>query len=105
MTDYSRLPEHIRSAAQRYIEHGVNPGSFLTAVFANDLIQAVGRADEHNRRALFDICCFVYSEAPAMCHGSYTAVDTWVQHHAERVDQTLPELADELALYRARKQS
>lgn len=48
MLDYTRLPVHIRGGAKRYIEHGVRPGSFLTAVIRNDLIHAMRYADDIN---------------------------------------------------------
>lgn len=76
--DYSLLPEHIQGAAQRYVEHGIAPGGFLTAVICNDLFGAVGRADSTNRRALPEICQFWYAEAPGVCWGSPERMERWM---------------------------
>lgn len=77
-TNYEQLPGHIQGAMQRYIEKGIDPGSFLTAVLCNDLMGAMGKADEINRERLWDICCFVYNDAPSVCHGSIEAFQSWV---------------------------
>lgn len=69
MIDYTNIPEHMQDAARRYIEHGIAPGSFLTAVICNDLFGAVGIADEINRAAMWRWCLFFYNEAPSMCLG------------------------------------
>ena len=42
--DYSSLPDYMQSGVQYYIEHGYEPGGFLTAVICNDLANAVGKA-------------------------------------------------------------
>lgn len=77
--NYEQLPEHIRGGMRRYIESGIEPGSFLTAVLCNDLMGALGKADEINRERLWDICAFLYNEAPSACFGSVEAFQSWVQ--------------------------
>jgi len=77
--NYDMLPEHMRDGMQRYIERGIPPGSFLTAVLENDLMLAVLRADSINRRHLFDLAEFLYSKAPTMCWGSRESVDLWIK--------------------------
>lgn len=77
--DYSKLPEHLRAGMQRYIEHGIEPGSFLTAVLCNDLMGAMARSDETTRAELWSICAFLYNEAPAICFGSVEAFEAWLQ--------------------------
>ena len=77
--DYSELPESLRGGVQRYLEHGIPMGGFLTAVFANDLSQSFGRADENNRPRLFEICSWIYNYAPDNCHGSYELVSDWCE--------------------------
>jgi hypothetical protein len=32
MIDYSTLPEHMQESMRRYIEKGIQPGSFLAAI-------------------------------------------------------------------------
>ena len=42
------IPEHTKGALDRYVDHGLEPGGFLTAVLTNDLFGAVARADSEN---------------------------------------------------------
>jgi hypothetical protein len=46
--DYAAIPELMRGGIQRYVEHGVQPGQFLSAVLCNDLRGAISRADSTN---------------------------------------------------------
>jgi hypothetical protein len=64
-----------------YFEKGRPPGSFLAAVLANDLVGAVGQADDINKYRLADYVQWLYWEAPGRpCGwGSYEAVREWVQ--------------------------
>lgn len=70
------IPEHMHSGITSYLEHGVSGGSFQFAVFSNDLLGACLRADETNKRRLFN-----YGEFLQYCpHGSYgskSAVVAW----------------------------
>ena len=47
--DWSLIPDYMRGGLRRYLAHGIEPGSFLSAVLRNDLIDACGRADDTNR--------------------------------------------------------
>ena len=47
---YLPLPPYMRASAKRYIESGVEPGSFMLAVLANDLTGAFLRADQNKQR-------------------------------------------------------
>lgn len=71
------IPEHMQGAMERWIEHGMLPGSFLQAVLSNDLFDAVGRADDLNRRILPDYVVYLYSYAPSECFGSREKVQQW----------------------------
>lgn len=77
MTNYDTLPRHADSI-RRYIEDGIPMGDFLTAVFANDLLGAFGRADHINQNLIRDYALWVYNEAPSPCHGSYERVKAWI---------------------------
>lgn len=77
--NYSRLPEHTRDGARLYIEKGTPPGHFMTAVLSNDLMGAMGRADDINRHRIFDICAFLHNEAPIGCFGSPERVKDWIE--------------------------
>jgi len=76
--DYSLLPEHLRGGIKRYVEDGVQPGHFLTAVICNDLFGAFARADITYRNALFDIISFFYNETPGNCWGSPEKMVLWM---------------------------
>ena len=71
------IPDYMIDGLQRYIDHGIQPGSFLSAVLSNDLREAVGRADDTNIHCLPAYIRWLYNEAPAMCWGSPEAVDSW----------------------------
>jgi hypothetical protein len=76
--NYSLLPERLRGGVARYIEHGVPPGHFLTAVVSNDLREACARADDENRRRIWEIVSWFYNEAPYPCWGSPDRVRDWL---------------------------
>lgn len=79
MTDYTRIPEHMRHGARLYVEQGVPPGSFLYAVLSNNLLEAFKRADDDNAAAMRDWAAFVYNDLPTLCHGSEDIVDQWIK--------------------------
>lgn len=64
----------------RYVKHGIPPGSFLLAVLSNDLMQAVNRADEESAANLREIVSHVYNRLPSGSHGSMEKVEAWVEH-------------------------
>lgn len=68
-----------KESLDRYATQGVPTGDFLRAVLSNDLTEAFGRADDDNRRDMYDICSYVYNELPSPCHGSPEKVTAWIQ--------------------------
>lgn len=76
--DWSVIPGHMRSGIELYVMRGVPMGSFLTAIFANDFMEASGRADDVNRHALYGYAQFLYNSVPSNCKGSYEAVNAWI---------------------------
>lgn len=78
------LPEHMRRGMQNYLEHGIEPGSFLSAVLCNDLKGAVGAADHINLQYLTNIVAYCYNEIPAECWGSEDKFNRWVQLHLKK---------------------
>lgn len=83
MADYrnrsaiNALPEHMRAAMLRWIEQGVYPGGFLTAVLENNLCEAVARADHINIDKLPDYVRYLYNNAPRGCWGNPDSVRAW----------------------------
>ena len=80
MYDYSGLPESLQDGMQRYLEHGIRAGDFLTNVLSNDLSGAVSRADSKNINLLPDIVRWIYNEAPSGCWGSDIKVEAWLDN-------------------------
>lgn len=72
------IPKHMTGAVKQYIEDGIPPGSFLTAVICNDLKEAVGRADHINIQALPNIVSWFYINAPRECWGSPEKFEAWI---------------------------
>lgn len=93
---YDRLPPHLRGAVYRYVEFGVLPGDFLTAVLSNDLREACARADDINRYLLFDIVSWLYNDAPLLCWGNSANIRDWLKCQAASRRTATPE---ELARY------
>jgi hypothetical protein len=62
-----------------YLEQGIPPGGFLTAVLSNNLMEACAQADEANRRMLFEWACWLHNEAPIGSYGSRGAVAEWLK--------------------------
>lgn len=63
---YEIIPEHTRSGIMQYVEHGIQPGGFLTAVLSNDLYNATGRADRENLAALPAIVMWFANHCPGL---------------------------------------
>lgn len=64
-------------ALENYLMRGYQPGGFLTAVLANDLFMAVGRADHWNKDNLPRIVHEIQNEMTPVAYGSYAAVKEW----------------------------
>ena len=73
------MKQDTKGSLDLYVEKGIPTGGFLRAVLANDLMEAVGRADWQNQKDLHEICDYVYNCMPIPCHGSYENVDNWIK--------------------------
>lgn len=81
------LPEHMRGGMERWITHGISPGSFLEAILSNDLAGAVSTADAVNIGLLGLYVQYLHHYAPAACWGSVANCEAWAAHHgAEGLD-------------------
>ena len=78
--DYSKLPHHMQDGMKLYIEEGIEPGSFMSAVLCNDLMEACNRADHVNIERLRDYASFLYNHAPRSCYGSREIFSKWIGH-------------------------
>lgn len=68
--EYYPIRDDLYGALERYLNHGINPGSFLTAVLENDLKEAFGRADIMNSANLKNIVGYIYNHLPSNSWGS-----------------------------------
>jgi hypothetical protein len=86
-TDYRHIRPDIRDALDAW-GSGEAPccGDFLRAVLSNDLMGAVGRADDDNLRALPAIASYIYNELPGNCHGSREIVSAWIIEQRARME-------------------
>lgn len=73
------VPRHMHDAVALWIVHGIEPGSFLTAVICNDLQGAVGQADDINRNCLVKWVRFFYNYVPHQCWGSEDRARAWAE--------------------------
>jgi hypothetical protein len=71
------LPEWSHESLVLYLELGVSPGDFLSAVLSNDLKGAVQRADDESRSLLCHYVAWLYDVAPAGSWGSPERVAAW----------------------------
>jgi hypothetical protein len=55
---------------ERYLEHGIPPGSFLMAVLENNLKEAFARADDISVKELPGIVAWLYNMVPIDAWGS-----------------------------------
>lgn len=68
---------HLRRGLVLYVEQGVMPGQFLSAVLCNDLTKAVASADAVCRARLVDVVEWVWRNLPGNCWGSHNKVLEW----------------------------
>jgi len=69
--DYTKAPNQSMVAAiKRYVDHGIMPGHFLTALFSDKLTNTFARADETNGLAIKEWVEWVYNEMPLRLVGS-----------------------------------
>ena len=89
------IPAYMGEGLMRYIEHGIEPGSFLMAVLNNDLAEAIGRADERNMANLPAYVSYLWNEAPSTCWGSSEKVTAWIKQHADaRIERGMQAVAE-----------
>ena len=69
-----------------YLVYGFSPGSFFTAVLANDFISAVARSHPSNTiTALKALTGWIRDCMPRVAYGSYENVEAWMKRdEAER---------------------
>jgi hypothetical protein len=71
------IPERMMSGLENWVLYGIKPGSFLTAVLENNMVNAVGNADIENLQNLRAYAIYCYNELPSPCWGSKEKVNAW----------------------------
>jgi len=77
------IPRAIKQQIDNYIDNGVPPAGFLSAMLCNNIRDAVARADDENKRALYDIVIYLENFIPNMAWGSAERVEKWLLFHRE----------------------
>lgn len=74
------VPEEYQDVTYNYLVHGYSPGSFFTALFANDAMGALGRSHPSNSlQALKNLITWIINNLPpGVAYGSYEAVNEWL---------------------------
>lgn len=80
------ISDDMLEALNAYAERGRPVGDFLTAVLANDLQDACGRADDYNLPNLPALAAWVYNECPSPAHGSRAKVKAWIEKFQRKRD-------------------
>jgi len=71
------IPDTLKLGLERWVDHGIVPGSFLRAVLQNDFCEAVLQADYQNVQHLRSIARFVYEVLPYEAWGNRVKVIDW----------------------------
>lgn len=82
---YYPIREDLYGALERYFNHGIMPGSFLTAVLENDLCGSFGKADVSNIANLRNIVGYIYNHMPGNSWGSREKVQEYLKQFKEEV--------------------
>lgn len=72
------VPPGLQAGIARYLVDRIRPGGFLCAVLANDLRDAIARADEDSREGLGALVTFLDAFAPVDAWGSPGALEAWL---------------------------
>jgi hypothetical protein len=76
-TGYS-VPQHTRLCLENYFYHGLQPGSFITAMLRGDYEFAVNLADHENYHSIDEIRRFIEEQIPNDIRGSDRNMTSWV---------------------------
>jgi len=73
------VPGDFADPLYNYLVYAMQPGSFFTAVLANDFIGAVARSHPGNHmESLKSLGGWIQDVAPTESWGSYRTVETWI---------------------------
>lgn len=81
--DKHLIQRRFRDALDRYVKDRYNPGHFLGAVLANNLLGALQHGDDAAVANLPHIVAYIYNELPGGCWGTPGRVGEWLAGGAE----------------------
>jgi hypothetical protein len=82
---YDKVPvPHMIDGIKNWLELGIMPGSFLTALLTNDFTQAVVKADSINEKYFREWALFMLNHMPDNAWGSPDIVNNWKTYHVNR---------------------
>ena len=73
------VPTYMREPILLYIKEGIHPGSFLASIIANNLVGAVGNADDNNIKEIPAFVNYFHNYAPNDCWGSVDLMNNWIE--------------------------
>lgn len=79
----NRIPVRMHGPVVRYLKHKIKPGSFLTAVLSNKLVDAYSYADDDNRQYIENWALWLYNDVPGDSWGSEAVVVRWLAKRGE----------------------
>ncbi|MGD8305123.1 MAG: hypothetical protein PVF17_00585 [Ignavibacteria bacterium] len=79
LNDLDQFPEMTAYSLRNYLNFGTKPGSFLTALLANDLKNAVTKADDENILLIREYVRWLIFNAPDESWGTYDKVNAWIK--------------------------
>ncbi len=71
------IPRHMAESLAAHVSVGRPVGGFLSALLSNDLMDAIGRADDNNVRLLKEYAMVLYNDTPSGCYGSRERFTEW----------------------------
>ena len=84
LRDVLRIPEHTLSSLKLWVDHGVVPGAFLTAVLCDEPASVVATAaDEFNAVNIVNIYRHLVNNCPRDCWGSREKFSAWAVGNKE----------------------
>ena len=91
MLNYNTVPvPYMADGLQRYMEHGIQGGSFLHAMLCGDFFEMCRTADDKNQRHLWEWAVWFHNEAPIESFGSPKAVVGWQLGRQKAMTKTDP---------------
>ena len=82
--DRCQIPERMRPGILRWIEEGIKPGEFLSAIITNDLQETFARADDENIFRIHSYIRFFYNHTPSGCWGSIERAKEWASKFTQK---------------------